>query len=416
MISLIIYNRHWQKGFFYPFQKKRFYFSKIKNSIDSRFITIIAGLRRTGKTVLLFQTINFLIKQRNIPREKILYFTFDEENIKLEELLYEYEKQTGISWKNEKIYIFLDEIQKLDNFQNQLKIFYDLYPNIKFFISGSTSLFIKKKSTESLAGREITIILPPLSFREYLFFLDLEEIIEKPLIYHKELRAEFEKYFFRQFIETLNMKKEEIGEYYKSLVKKIIFEDIPVIYNVSEPEILLKIVKLLANYPGTLINYQKISDLFDIDRKTLSKYFNALNSSYLVKTLYNFSKNLIRTEKKLKKAYLNSSSFVVAYNEFILNDDIKKGLLAENAIISVNEIDFFWREKEGKEVDIVRVENNKIKAIEVKYVNRLRKDDFKNLLFFKKRFPQSELILLCPDEIINQYNIEKIVLKSIYNF
>ncbi len=394
MISLILYNQHWQNGFFYPFEKERVFINHLKRNIDSKFILILAGLRRTGKTVLLLQTINYLIKIKNIPRENILYFTFDEEKIKIEDLLYEYEKQTGIKWKREKLFIFLDEIQKLDNFQNQIKIFYDLYPNLKFVISGSTSLFIKKKSSESLAGREITIYLPPLLFSEYLNFIDAEELLEKPNIFKKELELEFEKYWQRQFIETLKLKKDELIYYLKSLVQKIIFEDIPVIYNISEPDILIKIVKTFCNYPGTLINYEKLSNIFNVDRKTLSKYIKALTHSYLIKILYNFSKNLMRTEKKLKKAYMSSPSFVTAFNEFILNDDMKRNLLVENVVISVNNFNYFWRERDGVEVDFVDVNGEKYNAFEVKYKNKIEKEDIKNLILFKKRFKNAGITLL----------------------
>jgi predicted AAA+ superfamily ATPase len=86
----------------------------------------------------------------------------------------------------------LDEVQKLPQFQNQIKVLYDLYPNIKFVISGSTSLFIRKKTQESLAGRIISCFVNPLSFYEYLFFKEKEEILEKPLVYQKELRQEFD--------------------------------------------------------------------------------------------------------------------------------------------------------------------------------------------------------------------------------
>ncbi len=418
MISLILYNRHWEKGFFYPYTKERFIISELKKDIDKKFISIVAGLRRTGKTVLLFQLINFLIKEKNIKRDNILYFTFDEEKVKLGDLLYEYEKQTGISWKNEKIYIFLDEIQKLDNFQNQIKIFYDLYPNIKFVISGSTSMFIKKKTTESLAGRVKIIHLTPLTFKEFLFFLDSVELLERPKIYKKELRTEFEKYWLRQFIETINFEKEDIVDYLKTLVKKIIYEDIPAIYEISKPEILIKIVKYLANYPGTLINFEKMSDIFEVDRKTLSKYFKTLTYSYLVRILYNFSKNLIKSEKKLKKAYLSSTSFVIAYNEFILQDEWKKNLLAENSVISTNNFDFFWRDTHNKEVDFINVKDDKIEGIEVKYANRIRKEDFKNLISLKRNFNDIDLIMVCPDDIIQndfyEINDIKIQLKSIY--
>ena len=156
------FNRHWELGFKYPYPVKRSIFKELKKSISSRFIVQIIGLRRTGKTVLMLQLINSLIEDGVDPL-KILYFTFDEEITKLDDLLNEFDKITD--FRKNKVYVFLDEIQKLPNFESQIKIYYDLYPNIKFFISGSMSLFLKKKSRESLVPnpqlRKISIPIRP---------------------------------------------------------------------------------------------------------------------------------------------------------------------------------------------------------------------------------------------------------------
>ena len=66
------------------------------------------------------------------------------------------------------VYIFLDEIQKLQRWEDKIKIYYDLYPNLKFILSESASVSLRKKSDESLAGRIITIAIEPLNFTEFL--------------------------------------------------------------------------------------------------------------------------------------------------------------------------------------------------------------------------------------------------------
>ena len=159
-MNLLKYNRHWEK-FIYPFQKQRAVFEQLKKDISSKQIIEISGLRRTGKTTLMLQLINYLTK-KNIEPFHLWYFTFDEEKPHLDELLLSFSEQTRIDFKKEKIFLFLDEIQKLENFSNQLKVYYDLCPNLKFVISGSTSLFIKKRTLESLAGRIRSLFLTPL--------------------------------------------------------------------------------------------------------------------------------------------------------------------------------------------------------------------------------------------------------------
>lgn len=79
------------------------------------------------------------------------YFTFDEEKLSLDDLVQTFSRQTQVDFRSKNITILLDEIQKLPDFQNQLKIYYDLYPNLKFLISGSTSLFDKEENSRKLS-------------------------------------------------------------------------------------------------------------------------------------------------------------------------------------------------------------------------------------------------------------------------
>lgn len=388
-LNLLKYNRHWEKAFRYGYGKKRTIFEKLAGLIDTKQIVELAGLRRTGKTVLFFQLMDYLVgKGQN--RFSIWYFTFDEGEINLDDLFQKFSIETEINFKKEKVFVFLDEIQKLENFQSQIKVYYDLYPNLKFFISGSTSLFIRKKTWESLAGRITSLFLYPLNFREYLRFREREEILEKPALFMAEIEKEFEVFLESQFVETAMMKTaEEKREYMLSIAKKIIFEDIPQIFPVENPEILWKISRAVAQEPGMVINLQNLSDDLGISAKTLSKYLFYLEESFLVKKIYNFSKNLLTSEKKLKKYYLASPSFSAAVSDFI-----EKGKLAENFVISLKNYQFFWRDNYGHEIDFVDVSDSKIVPIEIKYRNKVLPGEMKNLLIFAKKFKTQKAVLV----------------------
>jgi len=387
-MNLLKYNRHWEKGFRYPFPKKRELFSKLLKTISERWIVEITGLRRVGKTTLLFQLINQLL-DKGINPFRILYFSFDEEKAKIDELLDEFYKETQIEYQKEKVFIFLDEIQKLPEFQNQLKVYYDLYPNIKFFISGSCSLFVKKKTQESLAGRCVSFMLNPLSFKEYLYFKEKKDIVKNPSLYKSELEREFEIYLESQFIESVWIKERQTKkEYFNSIIKKIIYEDIPQIFPVENPEILFQIVKIVAQRPGILIDYKGLSKELGISNKTLSSYLFYLEESFLVKKLFNFSKNLITSERKLKKFYLSSPSFSLALVDFT-----NKGEVVENFIISLKSYRFFWRDPYKHEVDFVDTTDSEIIPIEVKYKDSVSKEELKTILLFSKRFKTKRVIV-----------------------
>jgi len=384
------YNFHWRESFFYNFPKKRKLFYELVKEIESKQIISLIGLRRTGKTTILKQLMDFLIKSKKIEREDILFYSFDEEQIKIEELVQEYEKKTGGNMANKKkVYVFLDEIQKLENWQGQIKYFYDNYSNIKFFISGSASLFIKKQIQESWAGRIYEFILNPLSFEEFLIFRDKEDLIKKKDLFEHRIKKEFLVYQKRQFVEIVNESEEKVSRYIKTMIEKIIFQDIPKIFPIEHEELLLRILKIVASNPGMMSDYGDLAKEVGVNRVTLSNYFFYLEESFLIKKLYNFSKNRLTSEKKMKRFYLTTTSFFP-----FLNNGIDETKLIENLIVMAVGSKFFWRTPQKYEVDVILEKKNKIIPIEVKYKNNIQNKDVKNLLRFCGRFKVKEALMV----------------------
>ena len=385
------YNFHWREGFFYNFPKKRFLFNDIVKEIESKQIISLIGLRRTGKTTILKQVIDHLIKSKKVKREYILFYSFDEEQPKIEEIITEYETKLGkeILDIKDKSYIFLDEIQKLKNWQNQVKYYYDNYQNIKFFVSGSSSLFIKKHTQESLAGRIYEFVLNPLSFEEFLIFKNKKQMLKKKNLFEDTLKKEFLSYQKRQFIEIANKSEERVAKYIKTMIEKIVYQDIPKIFPIENEELLMRILKIIASNPGMLSDYGSLSKELGISRVTLSNYFFYLNESFLIKKLYNFSRNMLTSEKKMKKFYLTTTSFFP-----FLNNEIDESKLIENLIVAFVDAKFFWRTPQKYEVDVILKEKSKIIPIEVKYKEYISKKDTKNLLRFCEKFNVEEAVMI----------------------
>jgi hypothetical protein len=388
------HNFHWRGGFSYNFPKKREIFNKLVDEIKTRQIISLIGMRRTGKSVLLRQIIDHLIQSEKVGRENILFYSFDEEQPKIEDIIKEYKSRTGkdILKENNRIYIFLDEIQKLENWQNQIKYYYDNYSNIKFFISGSSSLFIKKNIRESLAGRIYEFTLYPLSFREFLIFRDKAEFIEKPSMFEDLLKTEFPAYPKRQFIEIVNESEEKAGEYVRTLIEKIVYQDIPKIFPIENEELLMKIMKIIASNPGMLSDYKSLSNELGISRVTLSNYFFYLEESFLIRKLYNFSKNNLTSEKRMKKFYLSSTGLFA-----FLNNNIEESKLIENLVVLTAGARFFWRTPQKYEVDIILTKDNEITPIEIKYKNNISPKEVKNLIRFSRDFDIGKAIMITRD-------------------
>jgi len=365
---------------------ERLLFNKIKDYVNEKQIIVITGLRRVGKTVLMHHLINHLIKK--IKPENVIYYSFDLAIKDIEEILEIYEKITNIDFKKEKIFIFLDEVQKLEDWQNKIKLIYDNYKNIKFFVSGSSSLFIEKRTKESLAGRSFSFKLAPLKFKEYLRLKNKSKFLKNITLYQKEIKKELKNYLKTGgFPELINETDElKIKRYIKELIiDKIIYIDIPEAFDIEEPSLLQSLIEIISSNPGIISDYENLANDLNRNRKTISNYISYLEKAFLIKKLYNFSKNLLTTEKKQKRFYPATTALANLYNA-------DYGRIIETAILQNKDFKFFFR-KANKEVDFINTEGD-IFPVESKSGN---KKDKINVLDFMKKFDSKEGLIITED-------------------
>lgn len=410
MLDLITFNRWWDTGtvenlYLKPY--KRDLFKTLVDYLETRQILVIYGLRRTGKTTLMYQLIDFLLRS-GIPSKNILYFSFDEKISTLNELLKTYADIIVAKelMKSKNTFVFLDEIQKLADWENQLKIFYDLYPNIKFIISGSASITIQKKTKETLAGRIYEFILPLLSFREFLElknepikgdFGDLFDIRQLNEIYlSKERIAPYLMEFAKKggFIELIAEENEQrIREYARSIVERIVFVDLTGVFKIKYPQHLRIIVELIAANSGLLLDYVKLSKTLGRDQRVIADYISFLRYTFIIKSIYNYSKSRFISERKLKKAYLGSTNFIYGYHPGKFTDPQSLGRIMENLLVVNSDAKFFWRER-NYEVDLILKDNT---PLELKYKNRISDDDIKPVMKFCDKYKLKRALILTRD-------------------
>ncbi len=380
MVNILKYNIHWREGFTYGYEKKRELFDELIRYLNAKQILGIIGMRRTGKTVLLKQLMEHLIKLGE-KRDRILYFSFDEESVSLEDVISEYQSRLGTDILSAgKIYLFLDEIQKLEGWQNKVKYYYDTYHDLKFFVSGSSSLFLRKKAEESLAGRIFLFHLPVLNFTEFLHFKGQDELIERPQMFKEIIQQETLMYAKRQFPELVTADEPFINMYVGSILNKVIYEDLPKIFPIEYEDLLKQILKIVASNPGIITDYSSLATDLGINRKTLSKYIFYLERGFLIQKCYNFSRNRLTSEKKMKKLYLSSTTLL-----FHLYEAPDLGKVVENLVMNSSKAEFFWR-RGTSEVDCVLIEDGTIIPLESKYRNNIQKKELKGLVKFLKEF------------------------------
>ena len=159
-------------------------YEQLINSIDIKEITIITGVRRSGKSTIMYHIISNLLK-KGISPNQILFVSFDDKKlsqVSLDEIYQEYRKTLN---PEKKAYIFFDEIHKKDGWESWIRKKYDLKTNDKFVISGSCSYLLKKEYSTLLTGRNLTFEIFPLDFNEFLLFKEIElnkENVKKGII------------------------------------------------------------------------------------------------------------------------------------------------------------------------------------------------------------------------------------------
>lgn len=413
-------NKHWNapEEFFSELKTityTRKLFAEILPYLSKRQIISIVGLRRVGKTILLKQIMKRLAGEADV--KSIFFLTFDEailpKGISVADYLNEYLEK--IAPAKGAIHIFLDEIQYSKNWQHILKRYYDTETRIKFIVSGSSSLFLRKKTTESLAGRIYEFLLPVLSFEEYLelkktkeslrkdyaaIVVSLgEEIIvssEREIFFHQygtQMEREFETYLrFGQFPEIANEKNISVVKKYliDAVYKKTIEYDIPKIFGVERVDELKFLFQVLAGEAGSMVETGNIAREVGIDEKTVKKYLHYFEESFLIFLVYNFSKSIRKSKRLLKKVYLGSPNFSSAFYDWPEDgeNNYKMGFLAENycAILLKKKYEFvsFYRIRKD-EIDFLATNNiSRLSGrhyVEVKYRESIPK---KSLDFITK--------------------------------
>jgi len=364
---------------------KRHIFGKFKELINYRQMIIISGLRRVGKTTLMYQLIESLLEKTD--SEKLIYFNFDKKTEEINKILDEYQEITNIDWKREKIFVFLDEIVKLDDWANKIKLIYDAFPNIKFIISSSGSIALEKEAIKNLAGRYFLINVLPLNFREFLELRGKKEIIKNPKLWEKEAKKEFESYLLRSFPETVEWSNAmQIKDYLRTtIIDKIIKDDLPDKFKHVNKELLLTLLRIFYTEPGTYLDYDNLSRDLKISKKTLLLHVFFLEFSYLIKRIRNFRISTRTSSRKLQRAYAKWWTLAYCYTE---NYD----KIMENVVASSIDADYYWR-KDGKEVDFLIV-NEKFLPIEVKNREKLSNSDLANIDYLLRKFKIKEGIVL----------------------
>lgn len=364
---------------------KRKLYSDVHKYVEKRQALLVWGLRRVGKTVLLFQIIQELLGRTNA--KNVLYFSFDEALFDMKDVLESYQKlilNKTFGEMKEKVYLFLDEVQKVKDWESKIKVYYDLYPNLKFFLSGSASAKLRRGSKESLAGRLFDFLMKPLDFEEFIELSgkDLKKIKEKPDLWKREIVPLFYKYIkYGMFPELVGEQDDEFARKYllNNVIERVVYKDLPEEFSLNDIELLKSLTYLVGQKPGMIINYKEIAKNLGRDQRTIANYFEYLEFGLLVAFAFNYRGSPLASLRKLKKAYFTTPNLIFAFGQSL---DTVLPMMLENLVMAETGARFFY--KNSFEIDFVIPSDNSITAIEVKKGGKETKQIKKFTTIFKK--------------------------------
>ena len=385
-------------------QKRLAYYEALKmlTHTSIRRFVVLSGVRRVGKTTILYQIIDNLIDENINPRN-ILYVSFDNPILKFinaEKVISIYESMYPIEGTR---YLFFDEIQYTDDWELWMKVIYDSRKDIRLMATGSASPILERGSTDSGTGRWSILKIPTMSFYEYcrLLALDepevpsnvkLSELVEMDqaelgdLVSRFEpLRNHFNRYLTIGGFPELVLSDDDMFAQRmlrEDVVDKVIKRDVLTLFNIRSPLLMEKLFLYLCMNSTEIFNATTAAkELENTSVLTIDSYIDALEMSnliYLAKPMDVGSKGALKGKPKIFIADAAIRNAVLMIED-VLSDESELGVMVETAVYkhivsfyqgSPAQIGYFRNARDNqKEVDVVvQLPRQKI-LCEVKYRN-----------------------------------------------
>ncbi len=432
-------NPWWEDGQIEPRfdqMRHRHYFESFFELVTDRSINraiVLMGPRRVGKTVMIYHAVKKLISQGIAPPQ-ILYLSLETPlytDLRLDQLLTffsELHKHT----RQSNLIVFFDEVQYLKNWEVHLKSLVDSYPQYRFVVTGSAAAALRLKSQESGAGRFSDFLLPPLTFAEYLSFIDREDelIIQQNDQYVAtnitELNQEFINYLnFGGYPEAVLSPTVQgsSSRFIKSdIIDKVLLRDLPSLYGISDIQELNRLFTTLAYNTGNEVSLDNLSKSSGVGKTTLKRYIEYLEAAFLVRRIYRIDDSAKRFQRATSfKVYLTNPSMRAALFGYVDENSAATGALAETAIFSqwfhsteISQL-HYARWKSG-EVDLVALDKLDQKpwwCVEIKWSDRVVKDhqEIAGLIKFAKDHQLTQPQLVTTKTITHQFPVQGIEIR-----
>lgn len=338
---------------------ERYY--KIQELIKPGKALIIYGPRRVGKTTLL---------ETYLKDTGLKYKLDSGDNLRTQNILGSRDFKEILEYISGYELLALDEAQMVRGIGAGLKIIVDQAKQMYVIATGSSSFDLSQQIGEPLTGRKETIILYPVSQKELSTIYNRYEL--------KERLNEF--LIFGSYPEVITARtREEKTKALLEIADSYLLKDILSLEKVKSSKTLLNLLKLLAFQVGSLVSLNELSGQLSIDIKTVARYLDLLEKSFVIRAVGGFSRNLRKEIRKKAKYYFLDNGIrnavIMQFNSLENRDDT--GALWENFIYcerlkklsyeNISGYTYFWRTYDGKEIDLVEERDGKLFGYEIKW-------------------------------------------------
>lgn len=332
--------------------------------------TVITGFRRVGKTYMLYETIEKLLKAH--PRDEVVYINFEDERIitPTTDLLTDLMPEIQAIYGKKPTYLFLDELQLIPHWSKWVRRILDTQ-SLQIFITGSSSKMSSAELPTELRGRAWEVKARPLSFKEFLRFKQVHVDFEK-LAFVQDEMAQF-RFLFDEYLTfgalpavvlTSQEKKQELLQSYFQTVVQM---DIAERHKIDNDTALRTLLKLLLN--SSYITISKLANSLKsisipVGKSTIHNYLSYIESSYFMNELYIYNPAVINQLQYPRKVYFIDTGFMTALStKFSKN----MGRLFENIVFHTLakkfETMYYYRDDKGYEVDFAILSEGKTTAL-----------------------------------------------------
>lgn len=349
--------------------KRKYWITHIEKAWQERSIVWLSGVRRAGKTML----------SRSLAR--IGYFDCELPSVR--ETMSDPEKFLKTQRGKR---IVLDEIHRLNNPSELLKIAADHFPTVKIIATGSSSLSASAKFKDTLAGRKTELWLTPMISE------DLKDF-HKADLKHRLIFGGLPPFF-------LSRKLPE--RYFQEWIDAYWAKDIQELFRLERRQSFQKFLELLMIQSGGIFEANKFANPCEVSRTTIANYLSVLEATYVAHVLRPYSTYRKTEIVAAPKVYMFDTGFVSYYRGLHDLKTMDMGLLWEHYVLNELQANLqsrqirYWRDKQGHEVDFIVVRRGQPPlAIEAKLTSR--DFDFANLRVFMRQYPQSQAIVVASD-------------------